>query len=88
MEIPACKLQKETGNRPLSPFAQWHFPAMGQAPQFPPQEDFPCFRSLRSFTTIAATIAINPIVTTIDPAFSAKKKKKKNKPLKPSGSAG
>ena len=44
---------------------------MGQQPQFPPQEDFPCFLSLRSRTTISATTPISSRLTMIVPALSA-----------------
>ena len=43
---------------------------MGQQPQFPPQEDFPCFLSLRMRTTIQATSAISAMLTARVPAFS------------------
>jgi hypothetical protein len=43
---------------------------MGQQPQFPPQEVFPCFLSLRSRMMIPATSPISAILTMIVPAFS------------------
>jgi hypothetical protein len=43
---------------------------MGQHPQLQPQEDFPCFLSLRILITIQATSAISRRLPTIVPAFS------------------
>jgi hypothetical protein len=43
---------------------------MGQQPQFPPQEDFPCFFSLRSRITIPAAAAASTMLTRIVPALS------------------
>lgn len=47
----------------------WQLPP--QALQFPPQEDFPAFLSLRSFTMIAITIAASTTHTRIVPQFKA-----------------
>ena len=48
----------------------WQDPDMGQHPQFPPQEDFPCFLSFLSRMMIHVIRPIRTRLTRIVPALS------------------
>ena len=65
------RLARKRASRPLADYAfLWQAPAMGQLLQPQPQEDFPCFLSLRIFMMAAATIPISMRLTRMVPALS------------------